>query len=272
VAESEGNGGLELPQETPNSSNGSNGADGKHGEGPNGFDPGSVSESVWSQWRGTVARHGLERECLGRLAPSLRVVPTVIWRTPLHVYLDHSLAEIRALRTHGEKRVRVVLEVFYEVNRLLGSVAPPEHLGVRLTAKFIPPLERWIDDAVREPDAVTADVVRENLVTPLLEQIALDAGDMVHSVAVGRLGVHSSPHTIRQQSRRLGVARARVYQLLDECSNVMGVRWPEGRGQLAELAAKLRSEPTRDEEALRLVEGLSALLFPAEPDESAMAG
>ena len=38
----------------------------------NGFDPSSVSEVVWSQWRASVIRHGIGDETLGRLAPSLK--------------------------------------------------------------------------------------------------------------------------------------------------------------------------------------------------------
>ena len=49
----------------------------------------------------------------------------MIWNKSLGNYVDRSLAEIRQLRTHGEKRVRVVLEVEYERVMLLG-VRPVE--------------------------------------------------------------------------------------------------------------------------------------------------
>ena len=49
----------------------------------------------------TVRLHGIGQEKLGRLAPSLQSLPTVIWESPLGFYLDKSLTEIRELKTHG---------------------------------------------------------------------------------------------------------------------------------------------------------------------------
>ena len=37
----------------------------------------------------------------------------VIWNTPLGAYTHFTLGEIRAMKTHGEKRVRAILEVFH---------------------------------------------------------------------------------------------------------------------------------------------------------------
>ena len=46
-----------------------------------GFDAAIVSESLWSQWCETVHRYGLGPEKLGRLAPTLQSLPTVIWHS-----------------------------------------------------------------------------------------------------------------------------------------------------------------------------------------------
>src|SRR5690606_34898861 len=85
------------------------------------FDPSIVSEALWTEWRETVRRFGIDDFRLGRLAPSLQRLPTVIWHKPLRDYLDHTVAEIRGLRTHGEKRVRCVLEVFHSVYHQLSG-------------------------------------------------------------------------------------------------------------------------------------------------------
>ena len=53
-------------------------------------------------------------------SPSLQELPTVIWNSPLSTFLDYSLAELRQLKTYGEKRVRVVLEVFHAVHEAVG--------------------------------------------------------------------------------------------------------------------------------------------------------
>jgi hypothetical protein len=81
----------------------------QHGQ----FDPTRVSEVVWARWRDTARRHGAGQEILGRIAPSLATLPTVIWTTPLSFYLDQTLIDIRQLKTHGENLVNVVLEVFH---------------------------------------------------------------------------------------------------------------------------------------------------------------
>ena len=108
------------------------------------FDPSIVSEALWTQWLETARRHEVGRELLGRLAPTLQALPTVIWQTPLEFYMQYSVSEIRQLKTHGEKRVRVVLEVFHIVHEMLADVNADKHLSIRLVPNFIEPLE---DDA-----------------------------------------------------------------------------------------------------------------------------
>ena len=61
------------------------------------FDPTVVSEALWVQWCQTVEDFHLRREPLGRLAPSLQALPTVIWMTPLGEYVGRPLSEIRQL-------------------------------------------------------------------------------------------------------------------------------------------------------------------------------
>ena len=50
-----------------------------------------------------------------------------IWHVPLGHYVNQSVAEIRQLKTHGEKRVRVVLEVFYIVHELVSGCGDEQH-------------------------------------------------------------------------------------------------------------------------------------------------
>src|SRR6185437_15834318 len=73
-------------------------------------DAASVSEASWAQWREAISRHGLNQEPIGRFAATLQKLPRVIWTTPLAAYVELSLAEMRALKTYGEKRVNAVLE------------------------------------------------------------------------------------------------------------------------------------------------------------------
>lgn len=229
------------------------------------FDADAVSELVWAQWRQLVQAHGLGYEKVGRLCPALQEVPTVIWNTPLSFYLDHTLAEIRALKTHGEKRVRVVLEVFHAVHKMLTAIAPLAGLAVRLEPKFAIDLENALAAIRSQGVAPTRTQLERALIDPLLRQLELDCGDTVSSIARDRLGIGSDGVSVRLQARKLGVTRARVYQLLEECNRVMLVRWPEGRRRLDDFAIWL-DEVYAPAECANLLACLRELLFPLKYD------
>lgn len=227
------------------------------------FDPSIVSEALWSQWQQTVIERGLGRERLGRLAPTLQALPTVIWHTPLEFYSTHTVAEIRQLKTHGEKRVRVVLEVFYLVHEMLSTAGTCSHLSVRLMPKFIGPIEGWLTRAIAAEGVPSLDEIREHLTVPLLDQILVDAGETIHELSVGRLGIDGPPQSVRQQAKQKNVTRARVYQLLEDCARVMDVRWPEGQQLLAQLEAKLQAEGAGADE-LKLFRATRELFYPGK--------
>ncbi|MFV2066426.1 MAG: hypothetical protein ACC645_05560 [Pirellulales bacterium] len=230
------------------------------------FDPTIVSEALWSLWRETVNRHELGQLKLGRVAPTLEKLPTVIWHTPLEEYMNLSLAEIRQLKTHGEKRVRAVMEVFWLVHETLADSSQQNCLDVDLVPKFVRPLERWIATQLSAPNVPSERELRNELIGPLLDQTKHDVGPTVWRLACGRLGVGGSVQTVRHQAKQMGVTRARVYQLLEDCSKVMAVRWPEGEHLLAALADRLRSvRPESDGEQLLYV---AMDLFYPSTDES----
>jgi hypothetical protein len=91
---------------------------------------------------------------------------------------------------------------------------------------------------------------------------------VVRSLAAGRLGIEGPPQSVRQQARRLGVTRARVYQLLDDCSKVFDVRWPAGQLQLEELARKCADEIINSDRP-PILEALRELLYPGKYGEVA---
>lgn len=234
-----------------------------NGEPESKFDPTIVSEALWAKWRETVRKNNVGQEMLGRLAPTLQQLPTVIWHTPLSKYLNYSVTEIRQLRTHGEKRVRAVLEIFHSLHEALSGAGQPEHLSLRLTPKFVPLVEEFVADVLAHPGIPTPEELREKLVQPLLKQLETDAGETVHKLAAGRLGLDGSPQSVRQQARRMGVTRARIYQLLDDCSKVFDVRWPEGKMQLDALAHKFATEQASPEK-LQLFNAVRELFYPSK--------
>ena len=199
----------------------------------------------------------------------------MIWHTPLSHYVNRTVAEIRQMKTHGEKRVRVVLEVFYLVHDMLSNTDNRQHLALRIVPRFVLPIEDWIAQALESPVLPSSDEVREHLTVPLLNQIRIDAGETIYELSAGRLGIDDPPQSVRQQAKQMGVTRARVYQLLEDCSRVMAVRWPEGQHLMAQLDARFHSEAGPRDDS-RLFRGTYELFFPGKytmsDEEPALVG
>ena len=226
------------------------------------FEPSVVSEALWTEWRDVVSTHRFGCVKLGRLAASLRSLPTVIWHTPLEFYLDKTLAEIRSMRTHGEKRVHAVLEVFFEVTKILSALPSQSSLTIRLVPKRIQEVEDWIDSMLdSETVSLSANEVNKQVVNPLIEQIRNDLDPMVADLVEGRLGIGLEPQSVRSQSREVGVTRARIYQLYEDCAKVMKVRWPEGEAKLKALTSELAGKP-KNKESTSLLTALCDLCYP----------
>jgi hypothetical protein len=226
-----------------------------------GFDASIVSESLWTQWCETVRRYRLGPEKLGRLAPSLQALPTVIWHSRMEEYVDRSLAEIRSLRTHGEKRVHAILEVFCTVHEALATATLQENIDLVVVPQFIPPLTRWLMETVSQPELPPVDDLHQHIVRPMIHQIKIDLGDQVAGLASARLCLDENAPSVKQQAETIGVTRARVYQLLEDCGKVMDVRWPEGRWLLGPLATRFGAS---DPETIGLVHGIIDLFYPPE--------
>ena len=226
-----------------------------------GFDASIVSESLWTQWCETVQRFGLGPEKLGRLAPSLQSLPTVIWHSRLEEYADRSLAEIRSLRTHGEKRVHAILEVFCTVHEALATATLQENIDLVVVPRFVPPLTRWLMETIAQPELPPVDALHQHIVKPMINQVKIDLGDQVAGLASTRLCLDENAPSVKQQAETIGVTRARVYQLLEDCGKVMDVRWPEGRWLVVPLATRFGSA---DPETMGLIHGIVDLFFPPE--------
>ncbi len=223
-------------------------------------DPAIVSEALWVQWRASVKEHGLADETLGRYVSSLQQLPRVIWNAPLEGYLDLSLAEIRSLKTHGEKRVAGVLEVFGSLHHMVVHLGSHPQLGVRILPKFVVQLESWIMRCLQRPGIPAQDELRAHLVAPLLEQVRIDAGQQIARLAESRLNPSGS--SVRQAAQRMGLTRARIYQLLGEVATIVKIRWPEGPALVAKLREKFESQQA-DPETLALLDAAIELFFVA---------
>jgi len=146
------------------------------------------------------------------------------------------------LKTHGEKRVRAILEVFHSVHQMTVGMGTQEHLIVRVVPRLIDKVEQWIGRVLQTAGVPGEEQTFENFVSPLLEQVRIDATRQITSLAENRLGIAGPINSVRQAARTMGLTRARVYQLLNEINDIMIVRWPTGRHQVYELREKFQSE------------------------------
>jgi hypothetical protein len=230
------------------------------------FDISTVSEVVWAQWRSTVVKQGLIHEVFGRFAPSLKNMTRVIWNMPLGAYTRYTLCEIRLMKTHGDKRIRAILEVFHSIHSLLANVGTQEHLAVRVTPRLIRHVEDWIERVLVSGSVPGEQEIFQDFVSPLLEQVRIDATQQIVHLAENRLGIGSSMASVRQAARTMGLTRARVYQLLNEINDIMNVRWPAGRRLLQELCDFLQTGAARMEDPINLSQFLAAvdLFYPGQ--------
>jgi hypothetical protein len=155
----------------------------------------------------------------------------------------------------------VILEVFFVTHEMLQQAGRHSRIAVRLAPSFVQPLERWFLEVLRRSYLPTIQELRDQLVMPLVEQLEHDVSAEVIHLAKGRLGIDGPTVPVRQQSRILGVTRARVYQLLEECERVMSVRWPEGRRYFQELHSRLERE-CDDPETSEFFNSVYELFFP----------
>ncbi len=206
------------------------------------FDPSTVSEVVWNKWQATVLKHGLELETLGRLAPNLRGMTRVNWNSCLGEFTGQSLAEIKARKAYGEKRIHALLEVFHALHKLLSPMGQEGHLMVRICPRRIDAVQQWIARTMQAASVPGETEIFEKFVKPLLDQIHIDTTEQVANLADNRVGLSGPITSIRQVADNMGLTRARVYQLLNEINDIMQVRWPSGRREVYELLEKLERD------------------------------
>jgi hypothetical protein len=187
-------------------------------------------------------------------------MPTVIWDTPLSNYLDMPLAKLRRLKTHGDKRVRNILEAFFHIHQVLKAAATPRHLVVQLRPAFVIPIEQWMHEVMRRETPPALQELRQSLILPLLNQIEADSDETIGRLLAGRLGIESPPESAIEQAEKLNVTRARIYQLLDHAGHAMRVRWPEGGWQLMALDGRLSADAAG--EGQQMLRSLRAALYP----------
>lgn len=228
-----------------------------------GADPANISEVTWAMWRSTVAAHKLGHEPLGCFADELHELPRAIWNVPLDHYAGLTLAEIRRLKTHGEKRVRSVVTIFGKLHSQLDGKPASGEVVVRLTPQAVDSIDAWLDRAIQSTMPPSLEELRRGLVEPMVEQVARDAGPQTAEMLRGRLGIDGPMLSVRKTAMRLRLTRARIYQLLEDAATVVEVRWPRGLSGMRSLLGRY-SALSADSSAHRFLRTVAETFFPNE--------
>ena len=132
---------------------------------------------------------------------------------------------------------------------------------------FVVPVEAWVTDAVQRTNVMPAEL-RQAVTGPLIRQLRLDVRPLVGDLAELRLAAdQQQAWSVQTQAKRMGITRARVYQLLEECSRVMNVRWPEGRRLIRDLNLSWQKSDYSSD-TLAALQSLREVFFREEPLDS----
>jgi len=197
-----------------------------------------VSEFEWSNWQRVVREQGLEHEKIGRLCNSLNEIPRVLWNRTLETYCHVSLEELRAMKTHGERRVHAILHLFHDIYEIASKFHDVPRLKIRMSLRWIDEIQLWVSEVLEQPFFPSRDELLRRFVQPCLTQLRIDATDGVIQLAEARLGLKGPITSVRQVAKEMNLARARVYQLLGQINEIMTVRWPEGSSLVYRLRDK----------------------------------
>jgi len=197
-----------------------------------------VSEFEWSNWQRVVREQGLEQEKIGRLCNSLNEIPRVLWNKTLGTYCYVSLEELRAMKTHGERRVHAILHLFHDIFEIASKFNGVPRLRVRMSLRWTDEIQQWMVEVLERPSFPSLDELLRRFVQPCLTQLRIDTTDGVVYLAEARLGLKGPITSVRQVAKEMSLARARVYQLLGQISEVMSVRWPDGGNLVHRLRDK----------------------------------
>jgi hypothetical protein len=185
-------------------------------------------QRAWEAWSRTIVGFGFEHEPVGRYARSLRRLPRTLWHVPLRQFATESLACLRSRPWFGRKKLGVVGEVLQdlattlEAQRFAAAEPPRIRIAPIVDAEWRL-LERIADGGGGGLTDLAADVVPR-----LLEQIEQDVGSLARRAWTSRLPAAVPAETCSRRAARLGISRARYYQLLADGRTALRLRWPEG--------------------------------------------
>jgi hypothetical protein len=159
--------------------------------------------------------------------------------------------------------VRCVVTIFGQLHPLLDGKPTDGRIQVRLTPPRIEVLEQRVQQMIAGAETITPDLLREQVLEPLVAQIGVDAGEQTAVMLRGRLGLDGPALSVRRTAMRMRLTRARIYQLLEDAATVVDVRWPRGKALVRQLLDKTPALGVESPEH-RLLRTIAETFFPVE--------
>lgn len=187
------------------------------------LDAAIITDESWNLWRKSILDANTEDFTIGFVARRLCDCTRVLWNVPLKRYCPLTLEALRALPAHGEKRITAVLEAFHDVSRQImhGHISPCEFF----TLREVKDLNLWTQRLLHGEVEPSSARIKEFFIRPLLSILEHDGTQLMTNFA--KLRLNRIQHNVQNAALHLGITRSRAYQLINEISDIILVRWPD---------------------------------------------
>jgi hypothetical protein len=155
--------------------------------------------------------------------------------------------------------VAAIVDIFGHIHQIASQLDTRPHLRVRIVPRLVEQVESWGERRLSEPGPLEIDEIRTAYVVPLLEQVAMDAGQTTARIVESRLPPQGL--SVQRIARQLGQTRGRVYEVLADVETILDVRWPEGRTMARRLADRMAGQ-SADSPARQLIDSVAQLFYP----------
>jgi len=180
---------------------------------------------------------GLWRQPVGRALSSMRECTWHIGGTTFEKLMaTYSAEELLSMK---EGRLKAVGELLRQVASIC-AIALRLELSVDLTSSRIAIARDTIRKYLHERHSPDKTELRSEVLEPLLEQLAIDGGDLCATVTRHRLGLSAVGRTLGNIAEEVDVSRERVRQLLARAREVISIRWREGEYLFDDLCELLQ--------------------------------
>ena len=146
------------------------------------------------------------------------------------------------------RRVGVVLEVFSQIAQTIAGCPTEAPLAIRLLPPLVRDAVSWAEAVLRGGSAPDVQSIREEFLAPLFALIETDLGTETASMVRRRIGLDGPSETLERIAIDVGLTRERVRQITAKATQVIRVRWPEGKYLLDNVYALLQASPDVEEQ------------------------